>query len=184
MRASTAGRCGSRGFSILEMLVSFAILTVAMLIASRLLLESQMRMAHAARRVFDPVASLALRQIRADVRMAANVVASDFEWTWDPLVLTGHPIGTVRYEKAGTDLVRKITGQPGGGRVVLQQVTVWRWRLDRATRSPLVTIELGYHETPRLGLLTSGGQREAAILLSRKHRVAVSPRQARTKRGW
>lgn len=179
---------GAAGFTVLEMLVSFVVLAVAMTIASSLLLESQRRLAHSARRALEPTAAIALDQIRADVRASRGILASDFEWTWDPLVLSGHPAGTVRYEKRGAELVRRIFdryGTPqGSGRVILLEVTVWRWRLDRTAPLPLAEIELGHRETPPLGRLAAGGQREAPISLNRSHLISVSPRQAGGKRGW
>ncbi len=176
----------SAGFSVLELLVSFAILAIAMTIAGRLLLESQARMAHSARQALEPVAVLALKQIRADVRAAGRVPAGDFEWNWGPLVLLGHPAGTMRYEKVGTDLVRTVVGGTSGGgrRIVMREVSIWRWRLSRGAPLPLVEMELGHQEIPRLGLLAAAGQREAPIPVIRSHRVAVSPRQAGGRSGW
>lgn len=182
-----ARRRGAGGFTLLELVFSFAILSIAMLIASRLLLESQLRMAHSARRALDPAATIALKQIRADVRASAQVprVALADEWNFEPLTLRGHPAGTLRYVKDGSDLVREIQ-RPGGEvtseRIVMKAVNLWRWRLNPDVRT-LVEIELGYRETPRLGLLIAAGQLEAPIPVIRSHLVAVSPRRT-GKRGW
>ncbi len=183
-RPPSAKRWAQRGFTILEILVSFVILSTAMLIASRLLVESQVRMAHSARKATDPVAFIALKQIRADVRMASAIGGPGSGWTWDPLVLGGHPAGIVRYEKIGSDLVRKLQGgEEDAARIVMHSVAVWRWRVSPEAPLDYVEIELGYRETPRLGLLTSGGVREAIPSL-KTLRIAVSPRQARDRRGW
>ncbi len=171
----------SQGFSLLELLFSFVIMGTVMLVASGVLLESHRRQAHSARRALEPVAALALEQIRADVRAAAGVTARDHDWNWAPLVLAGHPAGTVRYEKRGSELVR---GLAGGERTVMRGVKVWRWRLVRGVPLPLVEIELGYRETPRLGLLAAGGQREAPLPVMRSQLISASPRQAGGKRGW
>ncbi len=182
-----ARRKGAAGFSVLELLVSFVVLAIAMTLASELMLESQARLAHAARQAMDPVADLTLKQIRADVRASTQVAASDHEWNWTPLILTGHPVGAVQYEKIGTDLVRKIAGTaaaPGGQRVVMQHVRVWRWRVSQGVPLPLIEIELAHRVTPRLGLLSAAGRREAPILESRSHRVAVSPRRVAGRSGW
>ena len=169
------------GFSVLELLVSFAILMIAMSLAGGLLLESQARMGHAARQALEPVAQLALRQIRADVRAAAGAAAQDHEWSWLPLVLTGHPAGTVVYRREGDALVREIGGR--GRRVVLRSVSVFRWRLARAAPLSLIEIELGHREIPRFALLAAAGQREAPIPFTRSHLLAVNPRQS-ARSGW
>lgn len=187
MRAPRRRRAAA-GFTLLELVVALAVLALATMIASRLLLESQLRLAHAARRALDPAATIALEQVRADVRASAGVPARDFEWSWEPLVLAGHPAGEVRYRKLGADLVREIYA--GGGalpsseRVVVRGVKVWRWRRLRGVPLPLVEIELGFRETPRLGLLAAAGQRAAEVSTLRSRRVVVSPRQAGGKRGW
>jgi type II secretory pathway pseudopilin PulG len=175
-RAPSAG-----GFSVFELLVSFAILLVAMAIAGRLLLEAQARMAHSARQALEPAAQLALKQIRADVRAASGVAATDNEWSWQPMVLVGHPMGTVVYERLGDELVRKVGG--GGARSVMRSVSVFRWRLSRSAPLPLVEIELGHREIPRFGLLAAAGQREAPIPVTRSHLLAINPRQS-ARNGW
>ncbi len=186
MRRRPLRRQHAAGFSLLELLVSFTILMLAMMIAGRLLLESQARLAHSARQALEPVATIALKQIRADVRAAGRVPSTDFEWTWGPMTLLDHPAGTVRYEKTGTDLVRVVGGGAAGGgrRIVMHAVSIWRWRLSRGAPLPLVEIELGHREIPRLALLAAAGQREAPIPVTRSYRVAVSPRQAGGRSGW
>ena len=181
MRGRRDRRRPAGGFSLLELLVTFALLGTVMLLASRLLLESQARMSHSARRALEPAATLALEQIRADVRASARVAARGYEWNWAPLVLAGHPAGTVRYEKRGSELVRSLAA---GERAVLRGVNVWRWRLVRGLPLPLVEIDLGTRETPRLGLLAASGTREAPLPVLRRHLISVSPRQAGGKPGW
>ncbi len=180
-RRTLRARVSGAGFTLLELLISFAILMLAMMIAGRLLLESQARLAHSARQALEPAATIALKQIRADVRAAGRVPGADFEWTWAPLTLLDHPAGTVRYEKVGTDLVRTLGD---GRRIVMHAVSIWRWRLSRGAPLPLVEIELGHREIPRLALLAAAGQREAPIPVTRSLRIAVSPRQAGGRSGW
>ena len=174
------GKRSPAGFTVLELVISFAVLFVAMTLASRLLLESQARMAHSARQALEPAAQLALKQIRADVRAAAGVATPDDLWSWQPLVLVGHPAGTVVYRRAGDELVREVGG---GQRSVLRAVSVFRWRLARSAPLPLVEIELGHREVPRFALLTSAGQREAPIPTTRSHLLAVAPRRS-ARSGW
>lgn len=174
------------GFTVLELLFSFVILLIAMMIAGRLLLEAQARMAHSARQALEPVAPIALKQIRADVRASGRVPAFDNEWNWQPLVLLDHPAGTVSYERNGTDLVRRV--DVGGSsepveRTVLGAVSIWRWRIAPSAPLPLVEIELGQREIPRFALLAAAGQREAPIPITRSHLLTISPRQV-GRRGW
>ncbi len=174
------------GFSVLELLVSFAILLIAMMIAGRLLLEAQARMAHSARQALEPVVAIALKQIRADVRASGRVLALDHEWSWDSLVLLGHPAGTVIYHRVDTDLVRTVDAGAGaepGERIVMGALSVWRWRLSPGVPLSLVEIELGQREIPRFALLAAAGQREAPIPVTRSHLIAVRPRQA-GRTGW
>ncbi len=165
---------------LLELLISFAILLIAMTLAGRLLLESQARMAHSARRALEPAAQLALKQIRADVRAAAGVGSPDHLWSWQPLVLVGHPAGAVVYRRSGSELVREVGG---GRRPVMRSVSVFRWRLSQGAPRPLVEIELSHQEIPRFALLAAAGQREAPIPVTRSHLLAVNPRRS-ARNGW
>ncbi len=185
MCSSTKRRSG--GFSLIEMMVSLLLLSIAMSIAARLMLESQLRLAHSAEQALDPESTLALKLLRADIRASAAVTARDSEWSWDPLSLVGHPNGALRYQKVGTDLIRRIgatDGRLASERIVLRDVTVWRWRIDPTARLQLVEIELGHRETPRLGSFSAGGERVANVPITRRHRVSVSPRRAGGKDLW
>ena len=66
---------GSRraGFSLLELVFAFLIAATALVLAGRLLLEAESRMAHAARRALDPAAEIVRQQLRADLMAAAGV---------------------------------------------------------------------------------------------------------------
>jgi len=168
------------GFSLLELLFVFVISITALLLASELLVEAQVRMAHAAREALDPVGELAAEQLRADLRAAAGVrVPLTSGWSRDPLVLLDHPAGPVRYVETGSRLVREL--DRGGGdvarRTVLHAVTTFRWRLGQ-TRfgGRTVIVDLRHRETPRLGLLAAGGTREAPIPEEHRLLFRVRPR--------
>ena len=186
LEVGSRARVPQAGFTVLELIISFAILLIAMMIAGRLLLEAQARMSHSARQALEPVAAIALKQIRADIRSSTEVPAYGSAWNWEPLILLGHPNGTVSYKKLGDDLVRIVSRgsvtEPAS-RIILRSVSVWRWRLNPEAPLPLVDIELGQREIPRFALLAAAGQREAPIPVTRSHLMAVSPRQAR-RTGW
>ena len=155
---------GSRraGFSLLELVFAFLIAATALVLAARLLLEAESRMAHAARRALDPAAEIVRQQLRADLMAAAGVRRpSTSGWSWDPLVLDRHPAGRMRYLKEGRELVCEVTSGAGAParRTVLRAVTTFRWRL----RDGSVEVDLGHRVTPRLGRLAAGGVREAPI---------------------
>lgn len=174
-RVGTRSGSPGSGFSLLELLIAFLISLTALLLAGRLLLEAEVRMAHAARQALDPVGEIARQQLRADLRAAAGVRgAPTFGWSWDPLVLDQHPAGKVRYRKTGSELVREVDPGVGGpqGRVVLQAVTTFRWRLRHGS----VEVDLGHRVTPRLGRLVSGGVREAPLPVVDRRLLRVTPR--------
>ncbi len=179
-----------RAFSLLELLIAFAISIVALSIATQLLLEAHRRLEHESRRALDPAAPLAVKQLRADVRASSGAVGGDDLWSRSGLELRGHPAGRLRYEKAGQELVRILLPRrvedEQTQRTVLTDVTTFRWRLQRllpGSRVPLLEIELGYRETGRLGLLQGAAQRSAfPVHLTR--RLLVVPRHPGAKRWW
>lgn len=175
-RARRPGRWAESGTTLLELLVVFAISSTALLLAGRLLLEAQSRSVHEARRTLEPVADLAIDQLRADLRLADGVVKPLFGgWERGPLVLVGHPAGRLSYDKLGERLLRRVErdGELVGERPVLENVTTWRWRLrgDGA-----VDVELGYRELGRLRTLRQGGDWQEETWVDRHRTLRVMPR--------
>lgn len=175
-----SSRFRAAGFSLLELLFTLLIAATALLLASRLLLESQSRMSHAARQAADPVGEIARRQIRADLRACGGVRTGLTATLWSraALELRGHPAGAVRYEKAGSELIRVVAaGSEPARRTVLLGVTTFRWRVKsgRLGRSS-VEIDLGFRVTPRFGPLAVGGVREAPIPEEDRRVFRVTPR--------
>lgn len=141
-----------RGFTVLELLISFFLLGLGLMIAAQLLHQAQQRMAAEGRRARDPVAALALRQLRWDVQAATSVHvglgSAELFWTSDELELRGHPLGTVRYTKLGGELRREIVvGGEVSTRVMLRGVSRWRWRYVDGGLRRLVEVELGVWQT-------------------------------------
>lgn len=192
MRVDVGGarRLRSAGFSLLELLVVFVISGLALLLASRLLLESSSRMQRRMEENLRPVGDLALRQVGSDLRMASGVKPSLFDgWSRDALVLYGHPAGDLSYLKLDNDLYRlqrlpKPDAPPGEfmlqERLVLQAVTSFRWRL-RGGRT--VEVDLGYREAPRLRQLNAGGRWQDPVWVTRQRTVRIALRGG-GQRSW
>lgn len=120
------------GFSLVEVLVSLVLVALALVLAARLLLEAQRVSMHAARDAHRPVVSAALGQLRNDAQGAAFVLGGSALWTAAPLELGGGATGRVRYRLAGEILTREALAEDGSvaaRRVLLREVTAWRWRL-------------------------------------------------------
>ena len=150
----------ARGFSVLELLIVLVILSVALMLAGRLLLEAQSRMDLRLQQTLRPVGELARRQIEADLRLASGVQTGLYTgWSRDAMVLLGHPAGSVSYAKIDQELLRiqrvPDAEPPLRERLVLQGTTTFRWRLwGRHT----VEVDLGYREPNRLRRLVSRPQ--------------------------
>lgn len=144
MRSTT--RSGTAGFSFLELLVVLVIVSLALAVAARLLVESQRRSLIEQHRALEPVAAIALAQLRADVTAAVDV--SGRSELGEPMTLT-QPSRIVFYGLAGGDLVRTLDGVPGE-RVVLRGVTTFAWR-DLGGEKPLLEIEIEYVATRSTG---------------------------------
>lgn len=164
------------GFTVLELLLVFVISALALTLASGLLLEAQSRMTFEAEKTLRPVADLAVEQLRADLRVSTGVVPIPFGgWTWDPMVLTGHPAGRVSYEKFSGRLVRRVErdGEVLGERPVLDRVGTFRWR---RSVGGAIDLELGYQEDLRLSRLTAGGAWDEPVTVERQRILKVLPR--------
>lgn len=114
------------GFSLLELTIACAVLVVALALANELLVESQRRLAIGARAQLEPDDSLALRQLRDDLRAAAPVSG----WGGGPLDCR-RPELTARWELAGEKVARRtldLDGTDRGARAMLDRVVAFRWR--------------------------------------------------------
>lgn len=170
-------RAGRRGFSLLELVISFFLLVLALMIAAQLLRQAEQRLAAESRRARDPVAVLALRQLRWDVQAARGVDvgsgSGELLWTSDELELHGHPLGTVRYYKLGGELRREIVvAGETSTRVMLQGVSRWRWRYVNGGLRRLVEVELGVWQTGAV----VGGSRQTPDVVEKIDALAVALR--------
>lgn len=132
------GRGSAAGYTLVEMVVALAVLAVALALAAGLLREAAWTLAGAAREARAPLAPLAAATLRRDVRASAGVAPHPLAipgspvWLSDPLVLRGHPEGSVVYALEDDRLVRRVLPPDGGApreRDVLRDMTVWGWRL-------------------------------------------------------
>lgn len=107
-------RPGSRGFSLIELLISLAVLALALALAAQLLVEAAQMLADAAAEQRDLPAPVALARVRADVRAATAFAVLPAEPGEDArLLLAGLPAGDVIYAREGDELVRRVV-EPGG----------------------------------------------------------------------
>ncbi len=158
------------GFSLLELLVAMAISLTALSLAAGLLLESQSRIAHVARRALDPVGEIVSQQLRADLRAAIGARGgSSAFWSREPLVLDGHPVGVLGYEKQD-DVLYRFT--PAGRRPLVHSVTTFRWR----RRGGSVEVDLRYRVAGRWNAPASDGVRGTAVPVEERVLLLVTPR--------
>lgn len=109
----------ARGFTLVELVVAMAVLSVALMIASGLLLESMRIFSATGRELREPASELALRLLREDIRAAVPITGS-----CAPLELH-RADRTERWELLGERLVRRGIGPLGenlGARPMLDQV--------------------------------------------------------------
>jgi len=122
---------GSRGTSLVELLVVLALLSVMVLVAAQLVVHSMQLLDATGRAVRNPLVVHVTSRLRHDVQEAAALQNTEWSWTEDPLVLINHDGSQVRVELEAGNLVREKTGgigEPDGRRVILSGVTGWWWR--------------------------------------------------------
>lgn len=140
------------GFTIVEALIALIIVSVAMIAAARLLLESQNRSVLEQSRVTDPAIPLALQRLKADVAAAASF-AGDWQEA-EPLLLI-LPGTTVTYEFSGGNLLRWVDTDP---QVLISGVTRFDWS-PHGGGSGLLHLEVEYEVGDFGGAIAKYGQR-------------------------
>jgi prepilin-type N-terminal cleavage/methylation domain-containing protein len=113
---------GQEGFSLAELLVALALMSLVLSLASALLMESSRQLVESAGEQRDAPVSLILARIRGDVVQASSFAVAVDE-TSTRLLLFGHPEGTVQYENVGEELRRAVRAP---GKKLEKEVIVWR----------------------------------------------------------
>ena len=129
MRSCIPG--ASDGFSLVELAVAMALLLVGLLLASALLLRSQVTANRVVAELRDPQPAYATTRLRRDLEGAAVVPSSLFGWRSGRLALVTGEGDRIAWEVVGTTLYRKRLDGDGDVEVshaVLQDVVGWRWR--------------------------------------------------------
>jgi prepilin-type N-terminal cleavage/methylation domain-containing protein len=116
------------GFTLVELVVSLALLALAMAISAQLLQETQQMLVDAGLEALDPNAALVATRLRADILGASVAVAvqnrDDLSCAY--LELLGDPPGPIFYQLRRGALFRRVfaaDGTPLGASVLLRGAT-------------------------------------------------------------
>lgn len=176
-----AWRRTRRGFSVLEMMVAFALLVLALMLSAKLLQDTAMQISWSGRKALEVSPNLALEQIRTDLRGSAGTPLVLPGWQSAPLSITGSSSGlTFLYYVAQGQLLRRAIESSGKytERVVLDQVVDLRYRAGPAG----IEVELEFlRMKPPLRRDTAAGMREALAPDHRRMAIVVSPRRLPTE---
>jgi prepilin-type N-terminal cleavage/methylation domain-containing protein len=138
------------GFSLLEVVVTLAVVSLGIALASRLILEAQLGLLRAQAELENPLPRYALTRLRADVEGAAGVTAILPGWRSSPLELTLADGSRISWRWSAEELERvtlDATGAPVVRHVAIRDVVGWRWRAVAADVLPaafhdLVDVEI------------------------------------------
>jgi hypothetical protein len=139
---------GTRGTSLVELLVVLALMSVMVLVAADLVVHSMKLLGDTGRSVRNPLLAHVNARLRRDVQEAAALQTEEWVWSEDPLILVHHDGSLVRIALEDGVLVRKTTGGPedeGNERVLLRGVTSWWWR---SPVEGVVDLNIGYLVNP------------------------------------
>jgi prepilin-type N-terminal cleavage/methylation domain-containing protein len=172
------------GFTLVELMISLVIVSLALAIAARLLVETGQQLAEVGGEQLDAPLPAVLDLLRADVRSArtAEVLPGG------ALLLEDTAAGDVAWRLDGPELRRVLFDAHGAvvqDAPLLRNVTVFHaWPVGAGIGSPLVAIELTYRRH-RLRLSNAtlpgfqGEKRETASEL-----LLLAPRGAGLESGW
>jgi len=139
-----------RGFTLLEALVVLALVSIVMLAAAGLIVQSLRLLEATGRSLRDVSFTTASVHLRREVHSAAGLRDANPLWSSTPLELRSHGGGWVRIEPNAGRLERvevSASGLEVGRRVLLQRLRRFRWR---AAAGSLVELEvtLSVHRDP------------------------------------
>ncbi len=132
-------RKAQRGFSLVELLVAFALLMVVVLVVSQLIVQSLHLLKKSGHTLRDPTVTMAAAWLRRDVQGSVEAAKRASGWTlptvWspEPLQLSAASGHLIVIGLDGTDLVRTLyepaSPDVAERRVLLPNVALWQCRL-------------------------------------------------------
>jgi prepilin-type N-terminal cleavage/methylation domain-containing protein len=169
------------GFTLVELLVAFVILALALGLTAQLLQEGQLALVDTTREQTEAPITLVLARLRNDILSAAT-----FQVSAGTLILLGHPSGTVTWDRQGDRLVR---GVDGAAAPVLLNVTGWTAASfsPGPTGAPLVSVEIRYNapNVRRRRLVSEAVQGTGPGWEERSESLLLLPRGGgRRERAW
>jgi hypothetical protein len=153
--ARPESRRGAAGFSVVEMVVTLAVLAVGLALVGRLLLESQLGLVRAQAELGNPLPRYALARLRADLQAALDVPSILPGWRSTAMTLLVEGGERISWGRSGDQLERVVVdalGRPRVRHVALRDVADWRWR---PIAPGLIDVEVVYRsrDTTRLPLV-------------------------------
>jgi prepilin-type N-terminal cleavage/methylation domain-containing protein len=121
----------SRGYSLIELLVTLAVMSVVVLAAAQLVGESASLFHATDRAVSSPPLARVTGALRRDIQAAVGVPVPSPGWARQPLELTVWDGSRVRFTLEDRTLVRlsyDSLGRSTGRRVLASGVSSWKWR--------------------------------------------------------
>jgi len=116
---------GSRGFSLIEMLVALVVFLVALAFAAQLLQETAQQLTDVAAEQVEAPLPLVRARLRADIQASHEAVCIPrLDGTPEEVRLLRHPEGTVIYRVNGEELRRAVVGTAADA-LVLRGVASW-----------------------------------------------------------
>lgn len=175
---------------MLEMVVTLLLVSLILVLAMRMVLDAQARIAHSGRRALDMSIDQAFTQMRIDIR-GCRVFGAGYvggEWQTAPLTLEGHFSGdTIVYERHDDELRRVVYTPPSldpvAWRPVAQNVRRFRWRENPLLPGNVLEIDLSYDDVGPLAKRSAAGQ-QAAELRRQDRQILIRPRDVDGARWW
>jgi len=165
-------------FSLLEVMIAFVVMLVALALAAKLLENVLAQLSWSSRKAIEVSPNLALEQIRTDLRNSSGTAVAFGIWKSAPLIISGATGGLeLIYLIEDGNLVRRSIDLATGHqeeRVVLDRVVDLRYRDNRDA----IEIEVEYlRMAPLTRRDTAAGRRETFEPDHRRMSIVISPRR-------
>lgn len=132
-----------RGATLIEMLISLALISILIMAAGPLIIQSARVFATTGRALTDPETTTVSGWFRRDIHNAVSVAAVTGEWSTLGLGLRQQDDEVVVYEAIGDTLIRRrfdLAGELLDRRVLTRGLERWRWRAYRG----LIEVEIEF----------------------------------------